>query len=89
MNYESFFISHKVTPHSTIYKWNLNKVPNGCDQILILAKLITACKREKKSVELRPDKRKRAKGLLVIFANNPPTSATEVAIPENALETTI
>jgi hypothetical protein len=81
LNYENFFISYRVNPHSTVYKWNLNKIPSGCDQILALAELITACKNQEKTVKLRPDKRKRAKGLLVIFANDLVCSETENSTP--------
>jgi hypothetical protein len=70
-NYKDYFIKQSISEHSVVFKWNLNTIPKGVNQILLLADLIRGCQEENKIVEIRPDKRKRAKGLVVIFANTP------------------
>ncbi len=72
MNYEDYFEKTNISDTSISYRWNLNKVPKGCDQIVLLAKLIQRFRDEDKDVRLRPDKRKRAKGLIVVFINEKP-----------------
>lgn len=71
LDYKDYFIKQAINETSVVFKWNLNAIPKGIDQILLLADLIRGCQEENKAVEIRPDKRKRAKGLVVIFANTP------------------
>ena len=72
MDYKDYFEQTKISENSTSFRWNLNKVPKGCDQILLLANLIQNFKSQGKDIKLRPDKRKRAKGLIVVFVNEKP-----------------
>ncbi len=73
MDFNNFFEKTIVSETCISFRWNLNKVPKGCDQILLLAQLITAHSSEDKEIKLRPDKRKRAKGLIVVFVNDKPS----------------
>lgn len=70
MDFNDFFEKTIISDTCYSFRWNLNKVPKGCDQILLLAQLITANSSENKEIKLRPDKRKRAKGLIVVFVND-------------------
>ena len=66
--YEDYF--HRTNLESGYYyKWDLNKVPKDYNQILILAQLIQAQLDLNHKVVVRADKRKRAKGLPVVFVN--------------------
>lgn len=72
LNYKDYFEKIKISNTTISFRWDLNKVPTGCDQILLLAQLINQFKNLNKEIKLRPDKRKRAKGLIVIFINDKP-----------------
>jgi hypothetical protein len=72
LDYKDYFEEIKVSDTSVSYRWNLNKVPKGCDQIILLSNLIQHFKNQNKDIKLRPDKRKRAKGLIVVFINEKP-----------------
>ena len=69
MEFEKYFIKDKVSENSLLFKWNLNNIPKGYKQILLLADLIRHHTSKGYEIKLRPDKRNHAKGLLVIFVN--------------------
>ena len=70
INIESYFTRDKIKTNSFIYRWNLNNTPpSAVDRVLIMAELINTCYSTNYAVNLRPDKRLRAKGLYVLFAN--------------------
>jgi hypothetical protein len=55
-----------------IYRWNLNNVPDAVTQILFLNDLILhemSPEGGGRVCKVRPDKRKRAQGLVVVFSN--------------------
>lgn len=52
-----------------IYRWNLNNVPDAVTQILFLNNLILHEMSSGRVCKVRPDKRKRAQGLVVVFSN--------------------
>lgn len=70
LDYNEYFEKATVSEKTISYRWDLNKVPKGCDQILLLAQLIKTYKEQGKYIKLRPDTRKRAKGLIVVFVND-------------------
>ena len=70
LNYTQYFEKTIISETSVSYRWDLNKVPTGCEQITLLAELINHYKNEGKLIKLRPDTRKRAKGLIVVFIND-------------------
>lgn len=66
-----YFTSNEIKPGSYIWKWDLNNTPpETSSRILIMAQLIEDCQQNNQKVFIRPDKRLRAKGLCVIFAND-------------------
>ena len=66
-----YFTSSEIKPGSYIWKWDLNNTPpETSSRILIMAQLIRDCQQNNQKVSIRPDKRLRAKGLCVIFAND-------------------
>ena len=70
LDINDYFTSEKIKNNSFIYRWNLNTTPTSpVERILIMANLITTCQNRGQKVNLRPDKRIRAKGLYVLFAN--------------------
>ena len=71
LDYKNHFDQIKISDTCISYRWNLNDIPNGCDQIILLAQLIQNYKDQGKEIKLRPDQRKRAKGLIVVFINDP------------------
>ena len=73
LDYKNYFDQIEISDTCTSYRWNLNKVPNGCNQIILLAQLIQTYKDQGKEIKLRPDQRKRAKGLIVVFINDTPS----------------
>ena len=69
-NLEEYFTSDQVKPTSIIWRWNLNNTPSEpTKRILILAQLINHCQSLNQKVIVKPDRRVRAKGLCVVFAN--------------------
>jgi len=69
-NFENYFTCERIKKNSFIYRWNLNNTPpSPIDRILIMADLINTCRSANHLINLRPDKRLRAKGLHVLFAN--------------------
>ena len=69
-NLEEYFTSDQVKPNSTIWRWNLNNTPTEpSKRILIMAQLIQHCQTLNQKVMVKPDRRLRAKGLCVVFAN--------------------
>lgn len=85
MDYKNYFEEIKISDTTISFRWDLNKVPTGCDQILLLAQLINNYKQKGKEIKLRPDRRKRAKGLIVIFVNDKPElTLKNQPIPEKA-----
>lgn len=70
VNFENYFTCDRIKENSFIYRWNLNNTPTSpIDRILIMADLINTCRSANQLINLRPDKRLRAKGLHVLFAN--------------------
>jgi len=69
LDYNDYFEKNVISETCFSFRWDLNKVPKGCDQIILLAQLISHYRSLNKNIKLRPDKRKRAKGLLVVFVN--------------------
>jgi hypothetical protein len=65
----SFFKKETINEGSWFFKWDLNKVPKDYTQVLILAELIKSQLNSKVEINIKPDKRKRAKGLPVVFVN--------------------
>ncbi len=74
-NLDHYFTSQQIKTHSTVWRWNLNNTPSqSSKRILIMAQLINYCKSLNQTVVVKPDKRLRAKGLSVLFANANSTS---------------
>lgn len=69
------FTATQLPNDGLIYRWNLNNVPEPVSQILYMSELIQHEMSNSREIKIRPDKRKRAQGLLVIFSN-PPKSAS-------------
>ena len=70
INIKDYFSCEKIKNNSFIYRWNLNNTPSSpVERVLIIADLIKTCRERNQIVNLRPDKRVRAKGLYVLFAN--------------------
>lgn len=70
-NLEEYFTSDQIKSNSTIWRWNLNNTPSqSTKRILILAQLIKQCQDSNQKVIIKPDRRFRAKGLCVVFANS-------------------
>jgi len=66
-----YFTCDQIKPKTRIWKWDLNNTPSKTSsRILILAQLIKDCQQKNQKVLIRPDKRLRARGLCVIFAND-------------------
>jgi hypothetical protein len=68
-SFHSYFQKTKINENTYFYKWDLNKVPRGYNQILLLADLIKYEKNNGYHIKIKPDKRKRAQGLPVLFIN--------------------
>lgn len=67
---DEYFTCSQIKNSSTIWRWNLNNTPSDpTKRILILAQLINQCESQNQTVYIKPDKRIRAKGLCVLFAN--------------------
>lgn len=63
------FTAAQLPNDGLIYRWNLNNVPEPVSQILYMSELIQYEMSKSREIKIRPDKRKRAQGLLVIFSN--------------------
>jgi hypothetical protein len=71
LDLDLYFTSQKMKTNSFIWRWNLNNTPSDpAERILIMSELIKKCRHQNQNINLRPDKRIRAKGLYVLFANN-------------------
>ena len=68
-SFHDFFQKTQINENAYFYKWDLNKVPKGYNQILLLADLIRYEKNNGYHIKIKPDKRKRAQGLPVLFIN--------------------
>lgn len=74
-NLNDYFSPTQIKNSSTIWRWNLNNTPSDpTKRILIMAALINHCKSNNQTVLVKPDKRVRAKGLCVLFANSKTSS---------------
>lgn len=65
---ECFHKKH-LSEESLLFCFDLNNVPSSSDQILKLAQLINFLEKENYICSVKQDKRLRANGLLVVFAN--------------------
>lgn len=70
------FTAAQLPNDGLIYRWNLNNVPEPVSQILYMSEVIQHEMALSREIKIRPDKRKRAQGLLVIFSNPPKTSTS-------------
>lgn len=74
----SFFLCKKISDDVTLYSFDLNKVPNKVDQIIYLSTLITKEQEKGNICYVKLDKRIRAKGLFVVFSNDPDYYKTQI-----------
>ena len=65
--FSNFYLT-KIDENTLLYRWDLNNIPNGINQILLLADLIKYCQENGYNPIIKKDKRLRASGLLVVFA---------------------
>jgi hypothetical protein len=66
----NYFISKKINDLTTIFFFDLNQTISKVDFILALSGLILEQKKLGNKVVIKPDKRKRAIGLYVLFSNS-------------------
>ena len=67
---EDCFTCSKIKQNSFLWQWNLNNCPaDQVQRVLLMAALINQCHENNQTVRIKPDRRSRAKGLSVIFAN--------------------
>ena len=74
----SFFLQKNISDEVTLYSFDLNKVPNKVNQIIYLSKLITEEQQKGNVCYVKLDKRIRAKGLFVVFSNDPDYYKTQI-----------
>lgn len=63
------FSKKQLSENSFLFCFDLNKVPNTSQQIIRLAELIKILESQDYICSVKPDKRLRGSGLLVVFAN--------------------
>jgi hypothetical protein len=66
----NYFISKQINDQTTIFFFDLNQTISKVDFILALSDLILHQKKLGNKVVIKPDKRKRAIGLYVLFSNS-------------------